>query len=242
MNQLILPVKLIFLLLAVFTSACKTAYSPSPALGQASFVKDPITESLFQDQSSTISEEDIRRLLDGEISLPEKARMAIYNFGEHSLSKYYNSWSYDEEYLKLKQNYLDTLSEKMKSSDKVVKTMIIPSILTSASPSVTNLRESAVRVQADLLLVFKTTSDIYYRYKVFKKDEAKAFATVEAVMLDIRTGVVPFTTITTKEKLLVKSTSSMDVQELRKEAEQQALSLALAETADKIVDFLEESP
>ena len=168
--------------------------------------------------------------------------MAIYNFGEHSVSKYYSSWRYDEEYLKLKQAYLETLSDKVISSDKVEKTILMPSILTSAYPTVTNLRESAVRVQADLLLVFKTTSDIYYRYKVFKKDEAKAFASVEAVILDIRTGVVPFTTITTKEKLLIKSSASMDVQELRKEAEQQALRLALEETADKIVGFLENSP
>ncbi|MEM7510443.1 MAG: hypothetical protein AAF388_05890 [Bacteroidota bacterium] len=238
--------KYTYLSLLIFITglcSCRTNYPPQSSYlrQETGGVVDSIKESLFKDQSSTISEEDIQRLLEGEISLPEKARIAIYNFGEHSISKYYNSWSYDEEYLKLKQTYLDTLSDKMKASDKVVKTILMPSILTSASPSVTNLRESAVRVQADLLLVFKTTSDIYYRYKVFKKDEAKAFATVEAVILDIRTGVVPFTTISTKEKLLLKSSANMDVQELRKEAEQQALSLALEETADKIVLFLEES-
>jgi hypothetical protein len=50
-------------------------------------------------------------------------------------------------------------------------------------------------MQADLLLVFRVSSDTYTQYRAFAKDKVKAYSTCEMVLLDIRTGLVPFTRV-----------------------------------------------
>lgn len=211
--------------------------SRPPAATTLAQQSDPITSSLFNATDRTISEEDIRRLLDGRIRIPDSARVAVYNLG-NSLNKYYSGYGYNEEYLKLRQQYIDTLTTMLQRSDRIVKTMLMPSILTPRDPTLTNLRESAVRLQADILLIFHITSDIYYNYKLFKKDEAKAFATIETVLLDIRTGVVPHSNIITREKLIVKDRADMDVRETQKRAEQEAVLMALNESGRVVVEYL----
>ena len=52
---------------------------------------------------------------------------------------------------------------------------------------------------ADLLLVFRVGSDTYSQYRTFAKDKTKAYSTCELVLLDVRTGLVPFTRVTSRD-------------------------------------------
>ena len=119
-------------------------------------MSESITQSLFQDQGRTISEADIQRLLDGEIKIPDSARLALYKISasSNSIRRYYSYQTSNEELLKWQQNQIETLSESINNSRQVSKVMLMPSLLTHNSPNLTNLRESAVRMQADLLLIF----------------------------------------------------------------------------------------
>jgi len=221
-----------------------SCYTGSPngysAYSQPNNQNDLIKKSLFNAKDRTISEEDIQRLLDGEIKLPDSARIAIYNFGTTSLNRYYAGYRYNEEFLKLKQNYIDKLTSTIDRSARVKKVVLMPNIMTDQNPTLTNLRESAVRLQADLLIIFSIKSDIYYKYKVFKKDQAKAFATLETLLFDIRTGIVPYSSIVTKEQLVSKEESDADIKETQKRAENEAILSALTASGDQLVKFLNE--
>ena len=107
----------------------------------------------------------------------------------------------------------------------------------SNSPTITQLRETSVRLLSDLLIVYSSTSDIYYKYKAFKKDEAKAFATTEVMIMDIRTGLIPFSTTITKD-YLTQSMSGELIAETRKRAEKEAVILTLVETGKRIDAFI----
>ena len=78
--------------------------------------------------------------------------------------------------------------------------------MVGGNASITQLREAAVRLQADMLLIFSLKSDIYSKYRAFAKDEAKAFATNETLLMDIRTGVIPFSNVVTRDTLIKKGT------------------------------------
>jgi hypothetical protein len=203
-------------------------------------VADPevITTSLFDPKDKTLSEESIQRLLNGKIILPDTIRIAVYKYGSGSVRRYYSNWWLDEEYLKIQQQYIDTLVSKIRSSSRIKKITLMPSMMISGNPSLTELREATVRLQADMLLIFSISSDIYYKYKMFKEDEAKAFATTEAILMDIRTGVIPHSSIVTREKFIKKSSSDLTVEELRKRAEIEAVILSLIETGGKTAVFL----
>lgn len=229
-----------FLLLTAFLYNC-TATRPSYT-GVTAYGVDNhgvITKSLFDSKDRTISEEDIQRILNGAIVIPDTITVAIFKYPSTSINRYYTNWWTDEEYLKTQQSFVDTLVSQIGSSNKVKKVIPVPTLMASTSPNITQLRETAVRLQADILIVYSVTSDIYYKYKVFQTNEAKAFATCETILMDTRTGVIPHSSIVTREKHAFKNQQDLTDTETRKNAEKEAILLTLVEAGAQISSFLE---
>lgn len=233
--NLILCLALTFLL-----SNCKVP-NMAPLMEAAQTSNEIIKESLFYSKDRTISEEDIQRLLDGEIDIPDTVRVAIYKYGGSSLKTYFSYYGIEEEYLKLQQNYIDTLVAQLRVVPKVENVVLVPTIMAPRSANITQLRETAVRLQADLLFIFNLNSDIYYKYKAFQRNEAKAFATCEALLMDTRTGVVPHSSVITSEKIAIRSNNDASNDETKKRAEDGAIILSLVETGRRVARFLTEN-
>ena len=224
---------------AVFISSCETASklsSPTPASG-VEYADTLITQSLFNDRSSTINEEGIQKILDGNYKLPQQLRVAIVKLEPQLKAHYWSYWN-DEEYLKTQQAYLDLFSEKFRQSSRVTKLTIIPDLLISKTPSFTNIREAAVRMQADIVVVYSITGDIYSKYKLFTKTDIKAFATTQLIVLDVRTGLVPFSTIVTKDYLSQKRKEEMGYLEARNRIQNEAVLLTISEIGQQVIEFL----
>ena len=224
---------------AVFISSCETASklsSPKPASGPE-YADTLITQSLFNDRSSTINEEGIQKILDGNYKLPQQLRVAIVKLDPQLKAHYWSYWN-DEECLKTQQAYLDLFSEKFRQSSRVTKLTIIPDLLISKTPSFTNIREAAVRMQADIVVVYSITGDIYSKYKLFTKTDIKAFATTQLIVLDVRTGLVPFSTIVTKDYLSQKRKEEMGYLEARNRIQNEAVLLTISEIGQQVIEFL----
>ena len=230
--------KQITLLIAttILLTACSTT-RPSVNSSNANFSSGDtlITESLFNDKTSTISEENIQKILDGTYELPQKLRVALVRLEPALQLRRY--WS-DEQYLKTQQSYLDLFSDKFKQSSRVTKISIIPDLLISKSPSFTNIREAAVRMQADIVVVYSITSDIYSKYKFFSKADIKAFATTQLIILDVRTGLIPFSAIVTKDYLSQKKKEELDNSEASSRIQNEAVLLTINDIGQKITEFL----
>jgi hypothetical protein len=228
----------ILILTAILIASCDTTKSI-----QASSTGNPdsdtlITQSLFNDKNSTISEENIQKILDGSYKLTQQLKVAIVNLQNHSSRGY---WTLnDEGFLKSQQSYMDLFAEKFKQSSRVTKLSIIPDLLISKSPSFTNIREAAIRLQADIVVVYSISSDIYSKYKLFTKPDIKAFATTQLIMLDVRTGLIPFSTIVTKDFLSQKTKDDLDNLEASNRIQNQAVLLTIDEISQKITGFLNE--
>jgi hypothetical protein len=178
--------------------------------------------------------------------MPARAKVALLKFGDpagsgarHYYGRYY--WS-DESYLKLQQGYTDTLSAALAQSEFIHEVTPLPSLMTPRNASIPVLREAAVRMQADLLLVFRINSDIYSRYRMFSKDTVKAFSTCELVLIDIRTGLVPFTKVVTRERLETKQEGDLELSETMRRAEGMAANDALQAAAGELTAFLKAVP
>jgi hypothetical protein len=114
--------------------------------------------------------------------------------------------------------------------------------MTPSRVSIPVLREAAVRMQADLLLVFRIGSDTYLQYRTFAKDKAKAYSTCELVLLDLRTGLVPFTRVVSRERLEMKEPADLDLSETMRRAEQGSATEALKAAAEDLVAFVKSAP
>ena len=81
---------ILLLTLPVLLYNC-TATRPTHPAVTAYGVESPevITKSLFDSKDRTISEEDIQRILNGKIIIPDTVRVAIFRYPSSSINRYY---------------------------------------------------------------------------------------------------------------------------------------------------------
>ncbi len=235
-------------LAAVLLSGCMTAMreQPAPLMSSSEYqARPPLGASLFPSDQAVLSDEAIQRILSSKVELREKAKLAVMKFpsGDDTAARYYGYYYWrQEEYLKTQAEYSDALSTGLSASKRLAEVTPLPSLMIPKQASIPVLREAALRMQADLLLVFRITSDTYYKYSVFAKDKVKAYSTCEAVLLDVRTGIVPFTKIVTREKSTTKQASDLDLNETMRRTEKDAALDALKSVSDDLVGFLGSLP
>lgn len=227
----------ILLFTTIFLQSCGVNRFPIPP--SAAYPVAPtdrenlITQSLFEDKTATISEENIQKILDGTYQLPERLRVAIIKLdGRKSYL-----WN-DEDYLKTEQSYIDTLTKGAQKSGRITSIHSIPQLLLSANPTFTNIREAGVRMQADVILIFSTTGDLYRNYKFLSKTDLEAFATTQLLALDVRTGLIPFSTIVTKDFVSQKQETELNTEEAQQRVQNQAVLLTLNEIVIQTNVFL----
>jgi hypothetical protein len=115
--------------------------------------------------------------------------------------------------------------------------MVMPSLVIGTSPNINTLRESAVRMQADALLIFTLYTDVYQKYKAFDKDKVKAYATAEVLLMDVRTGMVTHSNIVTKDRKAQKGDKDLTTAELIKRAQQEAILEVMDEVGLNLNQF-----
>ncbi|AKQ46891.1 hypothetical protein TH63_16630 [Rufibacter radiotolerans] len=218
-------------------TACSTVQPVSTSAGPEFQTTEPLmTQSLFSDKAATISEENIQKILDGKYKLPQQLRVAIARIDP--ATQFRRPYWSDEQYLKTQQSYLDLFSDKLKQSGKVTKLSVIPDLLLAKAPTFTNLREAAVRMQADVIVVYTISSDIYSKYKVFSRPDIKAFATTQLAVIDVRTGLIPFSTIVTKDFLSQKGKEELENAEAAARIQNEAVLLTIQDIGQQITAFL----
>jgi hypothetical protein len=204
--------------------------------------REPIETSLFPSDQAVMSDDAVARILSSKLELPAKAKLAIMKFPDSEGSRYGRFYWRDEDYLKLQQSQMDGLARALLASDQIVEVTPLPTLMTPPKVSIPVLREAAVRMQADLLLVFRIGSDTYSQYRAFSKDKVKAYSTCEIVLLDVRTGLVPFTRVISREQLELKQPGDLDLSETMRRAEEASAAQTLKAAADDLVAFVKSVP
>jgi hypothetical protein len=204
-----------------------------------------IQTSLFRGDQDFVSEDAVQKILSSKIQFRSKVKVAIFKYDgseeEHfAITNYgYYYWR-SEAYIKLQQRLLDTLQSLLLSSGRVSEATVLPSMLVPKQPTITMLRQAAVRLQADVLLVFRITSDVYYDVLLFEKDKIKAYSTCEVLFFDTRTGIIPFTTVASRDLLTRRLSEEIDKQEAMKRAQEEASLQAIAAVGNEVAGFFKQ--
>lgn len=236
--------------LALLATGCagpQPAYRASESvMASRAYQDQPLIEtSLFKSDQEVLSEDAIKTILSSRLQLAPNAKLALMKFpGAQGAAFRQYGWAYvrAETYLKSQQEYIDTLTGTLAKSERVKEVILLPSLLTPKDSTIPILREAAVRLQADLLLVFRVTSDIYHQYMLFAKDKVKGYATCEVVLLDVRTGLIPFTSVVTREQIVRKESKDLDLSETMMRAEKEAVLASLQVVAEELTRFLASVP
>ena len=80
---------------------------------------------------------------------------------------------------------------------------------------------------------------LFEKDRLIGKKEAKACSTVEAILIDVRTGIIPYSTIATETFTATKTEQDLNFQETTMRAQQEATGKALSKVADDVVKYLD---
>jgi len=234
----------LILTVSIFIVGCST---PRMMMDRDYQERPKLETSLFRGDQDFISEDAVQKILSSKIQIPPKAKVAIFKYEgneEERLALTYYGYNYwrSENYIKLQQQLIDTLQSQLVSSGRVIEATLLPSILVPKQPTVTTLRQAGVRLQADLILVFRITSDVYYDYQLFTKDKIKAYSTCEVVLFDTRTGIIPFTSVASRDIITLRLDSEVDRDEAMKRAQKEASLSSITTIGKELTDFLKKSP
>jgi hypothetical protein len=208
------------------TTPMSADYAP-----QAGLVEMPET-SLFSSDASVLSDADITRILAHDYAPPARSRVAILPFG-------WSQWSGWSDELALSTRDVDAkVISVLEASPRIADASFLPSILVPEKRNVAYLREAAARYQADLLLVFRTACRSFEKTRLFRPDEARAFCGIEAILLDTRTGLVPFTATATRNYDVKQTPEDFNFREAVLRAQLAAIATALGEVSSQVVTFL----
>jgi hypothetical protein len=191
---------------------------------------------LFKGDAAVLSDGDIDRILNYKLALPKQCRLALLNLSEA------NSWRfYSGDFVQLNEAIEKGFVGTLRAAPRLYDASFLPSLLVPEVRTVGHLREAAARYQADLLLAYRTRCSSYDKFKFFKPDEVRAYCSVEAVLLDVRTGIVPFTSVETVDVESRKAAEDKDFNETIKKNELAATARALGAVATELVKFLDKA-
>ena len=225
---------LFFFAIALTLAGCGTAMSTQarPDAYYDSSVSESSEASLFSGDAETLSDEAIGSILAYQYEAPPLSRIALMPFGREAWS----SWS--EEFALASAKMQAEVLHRLQASPKIYDASYLPSILVPQSRTVPHLREAAARYQADLLLVYRSNCQSFEKYRLFGADTSRAYCAIEAVLLDTRTGLVPFTTVASRSYDVTRNSADTNFRETMMRAQLDATAEAMGDVSTEIVQFL----
>lgn len=215
-------------------AACGTvATQPRPAAYYgAEEARDSAAGTLFASDGAILSDADIARILAFRYAVRPSNRIAIVALGDG----YWYGWS--DDLARAGAAAKDGLVAKLRASPLVYDASFLPRLLLPPKRTVGHFREAAARYQADLMLIYRTTCRTYEKFRLFAADKARSYCGVEAVLLDIRSGIVPFTVTATRDVTLDEAGHDLELAETRRRTELAAIGAALTDAGDALVAFM----
>jgi hypothetical protein len=209
------------------------APAPPPAetiLGAAE--DESLQQSLFKGDQAVLSDQDIARILGTQIKLTDRHGLAILNLTSMNL------WSADLAETEAKN--FDNLVRALKASPQLTEVRLLPSLLVPEKHTIPYLREAAARIQVDLLFVYSTRIQYFRRDRFLKADEVHAQCVAEAVLLDVRTGIVAHTGHATENIAMKKTPGDLNFDETVARAQSEARGKSLLSLASALTAYLAE--
>jgi hypothetical protein len=223
------------LILLLFALGCATPQSSTGGAPHYEPAPDDLPASLFPGDAEVLSDAQIGDILAASPGLSVPTSIAIIHLQHVSAARF---WGYGPYWAALqpgtRQQLATSLSAALLDSGSVASAEALPTFLLPEKPSVAHIREASARFRTESVLIYRSDCQAYEHYRFFASSEAKAFCSVEAALLDTRTGIVPLTSSTLRDFTVKKQKSDANMLETVRRAEAQALSAALSEIGTDI--------
>ncbi|MCB9085156.1 MAG: hypothetical protein H6624_12460 [Bdellovibrionaceae bacterium] len=208
---------LVLLCLLLTTAACSSISSKNDYTADEAYqMRQELNADFFKSGEENLSQDQINNLLSKKVSFDRPLKVAVVKLN-HLVSQSYSfrnphTGSMTPVATKKNSQIFKLMLEK---SSRIKDISVVPQFMMPRSPELRSLRDVAAIMQADLLMIIYTKTDSDYDFSLIGKNEAKAVATLESIVVDVKTGVIPFTSIATGVAHLKKESEDFSNEEFR---------------------------
>jgi hypothetical protein len=229
-----IPHALLAAIILAGCTGCGTLGTQAPP-PDASLAHDPAVP-LFAADLAAISDADIARILDTRLELPGLMRVGLVHL-DHERRQDGRRRELDDpsRWPLVTEAFLPLRDHERTYDVSYLPQLMMPTRLTAGS-----LRAAAARFQADWVLVFETGTEVLTKNKLLGTDRARAYCTAECVALDVRTGLVAFSSRSQVELDRAKDEHDWKLEETAGAVEQAAVEQAMSENVEQLVRFLDQ--
>lgn len=226
---------LILLSLVTIISGCSTIGSHDRAFFSTQRAPtNPLIE-LSQDSVDEVEQafnRKIARYLSTQVQLPEQNRIAIV--------KLESSAGQAATPLELNEQTYRALIQPLQQSPRVYDVAFLPSMLRPRSNSLTELRQAAALFRADLLLTYQSDCTSFTQHKVFAANQLRAYCDVEALLIDVRSGIITKTVVSRQDWTSAENDADISFGETIAKAQLTAINLGFKAVSSEIVSYLQQ--
>lgn len=194
--------------------------------------RSTLTQSLIN-ANEPMSEAAVQKILSSKIALPKKMNLAVVRLSE---SQQGLDFKMVDQEIAAKFYALENWGPRVQS------VIPVPELLLPKPVTIAGLRQAAVLLQADELLVIKPSSYGDWRAEFFAANKAKGITSLEVLLLDTRTSVVPFTSIVTETAEISEEKADYSNHELENRAKKVSEAKALLKVAPAVRKFFASMP
>lgn len=206
----------VFTIILIFLSSCSVFRSKLDAPDQNQEVNKPIMSRGLMSSNETFTETNIQKILNSRIAIPKKISLSIVRIPELSEKLGFQIINEKLE----KEFYTESVW-----GERVYKLISMPMTMISQPANLTSIRNASVLLRSDMALIINPISYGDWTYDWFTK-KSKSTTTIEVLLIDIRTGTVPFTTIITESAYVADNDEFSNyelVQKTKNQSEEKAL-------------------
>lgn len=190
--------------------------------------KTKLTQSILSG-SEVLSESDIQKILISKVSFPKKISLAVVRLFDSEEGMDFQT---------INNEIVDQFYNKALWGVRVNTVISMPQVMVSKPVTLSSLRQAAVLLQADALVIIKPASFSDWKFQWFEENKAKGITSLEVLLLDTRTRVVPYTSLITETIEISKDKSDYNENELIARAKKASESKALLQVAPAISKFI----
>lgn len=213
----------VVLLLTLLATGCNSHARYSAVNDPSYQERKQLTDSFFAADQALMSNEVLAKILDSRIEIGEHVNIAVL-----PLNARWGATGYDA-------TVQEGIAKALADTTRVVGVGRIPTIvLPHDRMTIPFIREACARLQCDFVLMYRVDQDVRTRWRWSKfHREAKTYATAEAMLLDVRTGLIPWTDLVDDEVKSVRTDQDQSLEEI-------AIAESLAHTTAKVGEDLAE--
>lgn len=223
-------------------STPKVSTSPDYMTSENYKNKPQLKTSLFNG-AAPLNDQQIQKLLTSKMTISKKPKLVIIKLttNQYTYDQYYRTeQSFNSKSFLLNEYNTNGFIKTLLDSKIFTDVSILPNFMIMNESNFEILRTAALRAQADLALITKTEVFTDWQFKLVTGNEAKAMATVESIIIDTRTGTVPFTSISSEIVTENKNQEDYDMNETMNRAKAIAEGAALKKTSEDLVNFIKQ--